>query len=194
MIGGFTKMLQEDRQYWTRSRLMEMIAVSLAGLATEKLIFNEASTGAQSDLRSATVLARKMVTDLGMSDALGPRTFGDKQELVFLGREISETKDYSERTALAIDREIDKIIREANAMATKILSENKQTLVKLAETLIAKETMDYDSIEEFFKENVPAEMLPKKEVFAELKKAAPVPPVGITPAAAATDSPQPASG
>jgi len=170
---------------------MEMIAVSLAGLATEKLIFNEASTGAQSDLRNATVLARKMVTDLGMSDNLGPRTFGDKQELVFLGREISETKDYSERTALAIDREIDKIIREANAMAMKILSDNKNTLVKLKETLITKETMDYDGLEAFFKETIPAELLPKKEAFADLKKTAPLPQLGIAPAASVADSPPP---
>jgi len=72
-----------------------------------------------------------MVTDLGMSDKLGPRTYGDKQELVFLGREISETKDYSERTSLEIDREIDRIISEASALATRILTDNKDLLVKL---------------------------------------------------------------
>ncbi len=98
MAGGYTRMLPEDRAYWSKSRLTDSIAVSLAGLCTEKLIFGEASSGSSSDLRSATGYARRMVTDLGMSDKLGPRTYGDKQELVFLGREISETKDYSERT------------------------------------------------------------------------------------------------
>ena len=85
------------------------------------------SSGASSDLKQVTWFARRMVTDLGMSDKLGPRTFGDKQELVFLGREISETKDYSERTALEIDKEMDRIISEASATATKILTENKET-------------------------------------------------------------------
>ena len=100
-------------------------------MAAEKLIYNETSSGSSSDLRQATGLARRMVTDLGMSDKLGPRTFGDKQELVFLGREISETKDYSERTALEIDKEMDRIINEASATATKILTENKDNTCEI---------------------------------------------------------------
>jgi cell division protease FtsH len=92
-----------------------------------------------------------MVTDLGMSDKLGPRTYGDKQELVFLGREISETKDYSERTSLEIDREIDRIISEASALATKILTENKELLEKLTQALISRETLDTDDLEALFR-------------------------------------------
>jgi len=171
MAGGFTKMLQEDRSYYSYSRLVEMIAVSLAGMATEKMIYNEASSGAQSDLRNATALAEKMVTDLGMSKNLGPRTFGDKQENVFLGMEMTKAKDYSERTALAIDREVDKIISDANEMASKILTDNKETLVNLTKTLITKETMDYDDLEAFFKSNVPADRLPFKNPWSELKTA-----------------------
>ncbi len=151
MAGGYTRMLPEDRAYWSKSRLTDAIAVSLAGLCTEKLIYGEASSGSSSDLRSATGFARRMVTDLGMSDKLGPRTYGDKQELVFLGREISETKDYSERTSLEIDREIDRIISEASALATKILTENKELLEKLTQALISRETLDTDDLEALFR-------------------------------------------
>jgi cell division protease FtsH len=158
--GGFTRMLPEDRAYWSKSRFTDGITVFLAGLAAEKLIYNETSSGASSDLKQATWLARRMVTDLGMSDKLGLRTFGDKQELIFLGREISETKDYSERTALEIDKEMDKIINEASALATKILTENKDELVKLAEVLISRETLDTSELEAIFR----GETLPQKLV------------------------------
>ena len=160
--GGFTRMLPEDRAYWSKSRFTDGITVFLAGLAAEKLIYNETSSGASSDLKQATWLARRMVTDLGMSDKLGLRTFGDKQELIFLGREISETKDYSERTALEIDKEMDKIINEASALATKILTENKDKLVKLAEALISRETLDTGELEAIFR----GETLPPKLVEA----------------------------
>jgi len=151
MAGGYTRMLPEDRAYWSKSRLTDSIAVSLAGLCSEKLIYGEASSGSSSDLRSATGYARRMVTDLGMSDKLGPRTYGDKQELVFLGREISETKDYSERTSLEIDREIDRIISEASTLATKVLTENMDMLTKLTDALISRETLDTDELEALFK-------------------------------------------
>jgi cell division protease FtsH len=151
MAGGYTRMLPEDRAYWSKSRLTDSIAVSLAGLCSEKLIYGEASSGSSSDLRAATSYARRMVTDLGMSDKLGPRTYGDKQELVFLGREISETKDYSERTSLEIDREIDRIISEASALATKVLTENMDLLTKLTDALISRETLDTDELEALFK-------------------------------------------
>ena len=160
MAGGYTRMLPEDRTYWSKSRLTDSIAVSLAGLCSEKLIFGEASSGSSNDLRVATSYARRMVTDLGMSDKLGMRTFGDKQELIFLGREISETKDYSERTSMEIDKEIDRIISESSLAATKIITENKDMLVKLAEALIARETLDTDELETIFR----GEILPPKLV------------------------------
>jgi len=156
MALGYTKMLTEDRYLMTPSQFNDMIATLLAGHTAEKLIFNEVSTGAQDDIKRATGFARKMVTDFGMSDKLGPRTFGDKQELVFLGREISEQKDYSDKTADIIDEEIDKIIRSANKVAHKILTENKQKLTLIAERLIAKETLEGEELEALFEEPLPS--------------------------------------
>jgi cell division protease FtsH len=151
MAGGYTRSLPEDRSYYSKSRLTSSIAVSLGGMAAEKLIYNETSSGASGDLKRVTGLARWMVTDLGMSEKLGPRTFGDKQELVFLGREISETKDYSERTALEIDKEMDSIISEALATATKLLTDNIETLKALTKALISRETLDTDELEALFR-------------------------------------------
>jgi cell division protease FtsH len=151
MAGGYTRMLPEDRAYSSKSRIKDEITVALAGFATEKLIFHEVSSGASSDLKQATMYATKMVMDLGMSDKLGSRTFGDKQEMVFLGREISETKDYSDRTALAIDQEVDSIIAECAATATKLLTENKDRLAKLAKALISRETLDFNDLETIFR-------------------------------------------
>ena len=150
MAGGYTKVLEEDRTIYTRSLLKDMLAFLLAGHAAEDLIFNERTSGPHSDIKQATTWARRMVIDLGMSDKLGPRTFGDKQELVFLGREISEQRDYSERFALEIDREVNKLIDEGYSTAKKILSENKDKLVTIATTLIEKETLEGEELEEFF--------------------------------------------
>ncbi len=110
------------------------------------------TNGAQDDIKRATDLARKMVTDLGMSDSLGPRTFGDKQELVFLGREISEQKDYGDRVADAIDAEVNKIITESYETTQKILTENRGKLVHLAEKLMAEETLEGEALEAVFKD------------------------------------------
>jgi len=100
MIGGWTRFLPtEDRHLWTKSQFDDRLAVSLGGRVAEEITFGEITTGAQNDLEEATKLARKMVTQYGMSEKLGPRTFGQKQELVFLGREISEQRDYGEKVA-----------------------------------------------------------------------------------------------
>ncbi len=150
MAGGYTKVLEEDRTIYTRSLLKDMLAFLLAGHAAEDLIFNERTSGPHSDIKQATTWARRMVIDLGMSDKLGPRTFGDKQELVFLGREISEQRDYSERFALEIDREVNKLIEEGYSTAKKILSENKDKLETMAKVLLEKETLEGDELDEFF--------------------------------------------
>jgi cell division protease FtsH len=153
MALGYTKQLPaEDRYLMTRSHLSAMIAHLLAGNAAEELIFNEISSGAADDIKRATALARRMVTDLGMSDVLGPRTFGDKQEMVFLGREISEQKDYGERVADAIDREVNRIIWEGHNTARKILTEKKSKLKLLASKLIAQETLEGAELEKTFVE------------------------------------------
>jgi cell division protease FtsH len=150
---GHTKQLPaEDRYLVTRNQALAMICGLLAGNAAEELIFNEVSSGAADDIKRATALARRMVTDLGMSPHLGPRTFGDKQELVFLGREISEQKDYGEKIADAIDKEVNQIIWEAHETARTILTDNRQKLELLATKLITQETLEGEELEKVFGE------------------------------------------
>jgi cell division protease FtsH len=151
MAGGYTKSLEEDRSYWSRSKILAGITVFMAGMAAEKIIFNEVTTGAQDDIKRATEMARRMVTDFGMSERLGPRTFGDKQEMVFLGREISEQRDYGDKVADVIDEEVNRIIQDAHAQATEILMANKDTLIRLAKTLVVEETLEADRLEAVFK-------------------------------------------
>jgi len=156
IMGGYTRLLPtEDRYLLTRSQFNDMLATLLAGHTAEQLIFNEVSTGAHSDIEQATKLARKMVTDYGMSETLGPRTFGHKEEMVFLGREISEQRDYSERVAKQIDDELYAIIQRAHEVAKKILAENKPRLVHLAEKLIAQETLEGEGLEAVLNEPLP---------------------------------------
>ncbi|MBI2329341.1 MAG: ATP-dependent zinc metalloprotease FtsH [Chloroflexi bacterium] len=150
MALGYTKTLAEDRYLLTRSQFKDMIATLLGGHTAEELIFNEMTTGGQDDIERATKLARKMVTDYGMSDKLGPRTFGQKEELVFLGREISEQRDYSEKVAEQIDEEVYNIIQQAYAVAKKTLSENKPKLIEIAQKLIAEETLEGAELESIF--------------------------------------------
>jgi cell division protease FtsH len=191
MALGYTKQLEEDHYLQAPSQLNDKIAVFLAGHAAEKLIYGESASGVHDDIKRATYIARSMVTDLGMSEKLGPRTFGDKQELVFLGREISEQKDYSDSTAELIDREIDNIIRKQYDTATKILTDYKNVLVKLAETLISKETLDYDDLEKLFKEVVPPTALPEKIAFPELLKPVPAGGGSAPPVSKAVTEPPP---
>jgi cell division protease FtsH len=175
MALGYTKQLPaEDRYLMSRSQIMDMLAHMLGGRAAEELIFNEISSGAADDIKRATSLARRMVTDLGMSDVLGPRTFGDKQEMVFLGREISEQKDYGDKVADAIDQEINRIIKEAHDTAKKILTENKSKLKALASKLIAQETLEGAELDKVFVEIGLAK--PKKKV-KKTKTPEPVKPV-----------------
>jgi cell division protease FtsH len=124
--------------------------VSLGGRVAEEITFGEMTTGAQHDLAEATKLARKMVTEYGMSEKLGPRTFGQRQELVFLGREISEQRDYSDKIAQEIDEEVHNIIQGAYNTAKKILTANKEKLNQLAKELIAHETLDEPELNKIF--------------------------------------------
>ncbi|MFC2072762.1 ATP-dependent zinc metalloprotease FtsH, partial [Chloroflexota bacterium] len=153
MALGYTKTLAEDRYLLTRSQFKDMIATLLGGHTAEKLIFDEMTTGSQDDIERATKFARKMVTDYGMSNKLGPRTFGHKEELVFLGREISEQRDYSDKVAEQIDEEVHNIIQEAYEAARKILIENKPKLVQLAQRLIAEETVEGEELEALLNES-----------------------------------------
>ena len=155
MTLGHTRQLPiEDRYLTSRGQLQDMIATLLGGHTAEKLVFNEVTTGAYDDIKRATEYARRMVTDFGMSDKLGPRTFGDKQELIFLGREISEQKDYGDAVANVIDAEINRIIQQAQDMAREILTENRSKLELIAQRLIAEETLEGEELEALFKEPI----------------------------------------
>ncbi len=140
---GYTLHLPEDDRYLQASaKFKDEIAGLLAGRASEALVLGDVTTGAGNDLEQATKLARAMVTRYGMSDALGPRTFGRKEELIFLGREIAEQRDYSEDVARQIDSEVKRIIGTAYERATKILKEHRAKLDELAKRLVEVETLD----------------------------------------------------
>ncbi len=157
MMGGWTRFLPtEDRHLWTRSQFEDKLAVNLGGRAGEEIAFNEISTGAQNDLEQATRLARKMVTEYGMSDKLGPRTFGHREENPFLGREMTEHRNYSETVAQEIDEEVQNFIQKAYNTAKKTLTENKAKLKQIAEYLITEETLEGERLEALFKEPVPS--------------------------------------
>jgi cell division protease FtsH len=155
MMGGWTRFLPtEDRHLWSVAQFEDRLIVSLAGRAAEEITFGEITTGAQNDLEQATSLARKMVTEYGMSTKLGPRTFGKREELVFLGREIHEQRNYSEKIATQIDEEVYQLIHKAYDSAKKILSENKERLKLIAERLITKETIEEAEFEALLKEKL----------------------------------------
>jgi cell division protease FtsH len=150
----------EDRHITTRSQYMAELSVLLAGHVSEELTFNEKSTGAHNDIERVTKIARAMVTEYGMSDNLELRTFGHKEELVFLGREISEQRNYSERVALDIDREVRSIIDKAYDVTKNVLVENKDKLVQIAQMLIAEESIEGEKLEKLFSEPAPAAPAP----------------------------------
>ena len=176
MALGYTKQLPaEDRYLVSRSQIMDMLAHMLGGRSAEELIFKEITTGASDDIKRATALARRMVIDFGMSGKLGPRTFGHKEEMVFLGREISEQRDYSEEVARQIDEEVQSIIEGAHQTAVKTLTEHKTELKKLAEKLISEETLEGKELEKVFGDmGLPA---PDHEI-TKKKIPAPVKPIG----------------
>lgn len=156
LAGGYTQVLpSEDRHYWSRSQLDDQIAMMLGGRAAEELQFGDITTGAQNDLKNATTVARRMVTEWGMSDKLGPRTFGQRQELVFLGKEISEQRDYSDLVAQQIDEEVHDRIQHAYTAAKKILEENFTKLQQVAELLMEKETIVEEDIASLFESPAP---------------------------------------
>ncbi|OHA06786.1 MAG: cell division protein FtsH, partial [Candidatus Sungbacteria bacterium RIFCSPLOWO2_01_FULL_51_34] len=143
---GYTlKLPSEDRHLLSRSYFYDEIAVALGGYAAEKLIFNDLTTGPHSDLEKATDLARDLVTRYGMSDKLGPIVFGDRQEMIFLGKEIATEKNYSEETAQSIDSEITAIIQAAHKKAREIITTRRKKLDEIAARLIEKETIEKDA-------------------------------------------------
>ena len=154
--GGHTRYLpEEDRNLWTRDQFEDMLAAALAGRVAEELVFDEITTGAGSDIEQATNIARQMVTRYGMSEKLGPRTFGKREEMVFLGREISERRDYSDKIAEIIDQEVHQIIDDAYEAARKVVIEYMPKLKQLSEYLISNETIDVDELDKLWETTPP---------------------------------------
>jgi len=144
---GYTlKVPTEDRKIRTKSEFLAEMASLLGGYCAEKLKFNEITTGASNDLEKASFLARKLVKEYGMS-SLGPISFGEKEELIFLGRELGEQRNYSEEVAAKIDKEVALFIEDARKTAEEILTRKKSTLDKIAKTLIEKETIEKEEFE-----------------------------------------------
>jgi len=151
LAAGYTlKTPREERKLKTKSEFLADISVLLGGYSAEKLRFGEVTTGASNDLEQASDLARKLVKEYGMS-SLGPISFGGKEEMIFLGREISEQRNYSEKIATLIDKEVEKIIKTAQDEAEKVLKKKKKLLDKLAKTLIKKETIEKEEFEKIIK-------------------------------------------
>ncbi len=150
---GYTlKLPIEDKHLHPRSEFIAELAVLLGGYTAEKQKFNEVTTGAANDLRKATQLAKKIITEYGMDETLGPRTFGEREELIFLGKEIHEQKDYSEKTAEIIDQQISELINQAQKKASEILTKKKAYLEKIVEKLLEKETIERKEFEAIFKD------------------------------------------
>jgi cell division protease FtsH len=147
MVGGYTfKPPLEDRHYWTKSELKSEISVMLGGRAAEELKLVEVTTGAQNDLEMGTQMARKMVTQFGMSEKLGNVTLGKREGLVFLGRDLMEERNYSDTTARLIDEEVKKIVDDAYNRAKELLSSHIEKLTLLSEALLEKEVLNGDEV------------------------------------------------
>lgn len=145
--GGYTMNVPgEDRRFPRRAQFIDQMAVALGGYVAEQETFGDLTTGASSDLKSCTRLARDLVTRYGMSE-LGPQTFGESEEMVFLGRDLHETRNYSEHTAQMIDQEVTKLVRSAMETARGIIREKKADLDRIATTLLEKETIEKEAFE-----------------------------------------------
>ncbi|HYK84259.1 MAG TPA: ATP-dependent zinc metalloprotease FtsH [Ktedonobacteraceae bacterium] len=149
--GGFTMLLPtEDRYLWSKPQFEDMLAYALGGHVAELIIFGEVTTGASNDIERVTKIARSMVTEYGMSSLIGPMALGHKDELVFLGRDFGEQRNYSEQTAREIDEEVRRIIQEAFDKAYQIVLQNKTRMIMIAERLIKEETLEGPIFESLF--------------------------------------------
>jgi cell division protease FtsH len=165
--GGYTLSAPEkDRRLLSKSYFIDELAVLVGGYVSEKLKFGDITTGASNDLERATSMARNMVTRYGMSD-LGPRTFGHKEEVVFLGREISEEKNYSEKTAEDIDKQVSQFMQTAYETAEKLLSEKKEILEKIVAHLMEKETIEQADFNEIV--GIAPKVKPEEKIVEETK-------------------------
>ena len=150
-MGGYTRLLpEEDRYLLTKNQFDDMLATALGGRVAEQLIFTEITTGASNDLETATRIALRMVKQYGMSEHLGPRTFGRREELIFLGKEIHEERDYSDKIAEEIDQEVKSLIQQGLSKAQDILVTNKEKLTEVAQYLMQNETVEGDALRRLF--------------------------------------------
>ncbi len=174
MMGGYTRVLpDEDRLFKTKHQFEDEVAVLMAGHIAELMVFEEQSTGASNDIERATATARRMITEFGMSENLGPIAFGKKEEMVFLGREISEQRNYSDEVALEIDREIRQIVDAGYKTAQSLLTENFEKLQAIAELLMREETIEGEELEALFDAPRPAPRLVGPPVADPVMPAAP---------------------
>jgi cell division protease FtsH len=156
MAGGYTMALpKEDRTLMGKNKLLDDMAYALGGRASEELVFDDITSGASNDLEQVTRMARTMVTRLGMSNDLGPMTYGQKEELIFLGREISEQRDYSEAVAEQIDKEVRRLVNESHARAQQILLQYRDKLDAVAQKLLETETLNREEFEAIFPPPIP---------------------------------------
>ena len=163
-MGGYTRLLpSEDRYLWTKAQFEDILATSLGGRIAEELIFTEITTGASNDLENATRVALRMVKQYGMSKNLGPRTFGRREELVFLGKEIHEERDYSDKIAEEIDQEVHSFISQGYQRAQDVLTTNRDKLVEVAQYLIDHESVEGDELVRLFDGPRPEEAVIKPE-------------------------------
>ena len=147
MALGLTQQLPVDEKHnYSREYLSDQIAILLGGRIAEEITLNSITTGAGNDLERSTEMARRMVCEWGMSDAMGPLTFGRKEEQIFLGREISKSQDYSEGTATSIDQEVKRLVMENYDRARTVLQHHKPALMKIADQLLAREVLDADQV------------------------------------------------
>lgn len=152
--GGYTlKLPTEDRRMHRRAEFIDDMSVMLAGFVTEKEIFGDVTTGASDDLKKCTRIARDLVTRFGMSEKLGPQVFGESEEMVFLGRDFHEKKNYSDKTAQNIDEEVSHLISDAMEVAREIIRKEKPYMEKIVEHLLEKETMEKEEFEAIFRNN-----------------------------------------
>lgn len=153
--GGFTMLLPtEDRYLWSKPQFEDMLAYALGGHVAELIIFGEVTTGASNDIERVTKIARSMVTEYGMSSRIGPMALGHKEELVFLGRDFGEQRNYSEQTAREIDEEVRRIIQEAFDKAYTIVMQNKTRMIMISERLIKEETLEGPLFESLFNQPI----------------------------------------
>ncbi len=155
LMGGFTLSLpEEDRTLMARNKMKADLASLLGGRVAEEIVFNDITSGASNDIERVTNLARSMVARLGMSESLGPMVYGQKEELIFLGREIGEQRDYSENVAELIDKEVRQLVHEAHERAREILTKYRAQLEAVAQRLIEVETLEREEFEQIFTEPV----------------------------------------